>query len=215
VPREWSDRERVEDYLTREIPHRDIAEQLLLEALPSRVRSFADLGTGAGRLLALVRSEHPRARGLGLDFSQPMLVHARARFAGDEPVELIEHDLTEPLTLIDALRETAPLDAVVSGLAVHHLEHERKRTLFSEIHSLLGPGGVFANLDLATSPTPELHLRFREAIGRVDDDPADRLAGACDQLRWLREAGFTTVDCRFTWLELTLFVARRDERVKI
>jgi hypothetical protein len=74
---------------------------------------------------------------------------------------------------------------------------------------------VLVNLDLTTSPTPALHARFREAIGRAADDPTDRLADACEQLSWLREAGFASVDCRFKWLELTLFVAVRGPSVKL
>lgn len=49
---EWTDPERVTEYLSREIPHRDIAESLLLDALPQRVGRVLDLGTGDGRLLA-------------------------------------------------------------------------------------------------------------------------------------------------------------------
>jgi SAM-dependent methyltransferase len=201
--REWSDPERVADYLSREIPHRELAEELLLEALPERVERFLDLGTGDGRLLDLIRRHRSEANGIGVDVSRPMLDRARRRFDGVRLVELCEHDLATPLP------DFGPLDAVVSALAIHHLSHERKRFLFGEIHSLLRPGGVFVNLDLTTSPTPELHLRFREAIGRIDDDPADRLAGLGEQLDWLRDAGFDPVDCRFKWLELTLFVAAR------
>jgi hypothetical protein len=54
-----------------------------------------------------------------------------------------------------------------------------------------------------------LHERFREAIGQEHDDPADRLAGLCEQLDWLCDAGFERVDCRFKWLELALIVAAR------
>lgn len=209
---DWSDPRRVDDYLAREIPHRDVAEQLLLEALPQRVERFADLGTGAGRLLALVRMRHPRAHAIGLDSSEPMLELATARFGGDAAVDLHRHDLAEPLRAAPALHAGAALDAVVSALAIHHLEHARKRTLFAEVHELLRPGGVFLNLDLCTSPTPALHERFRRAIGRSEDDPADRLAAMGEQLSWLRIAGFEQVDCRFKWLELTLFVAARDGR---
>jgi tRNA (cmo5U34)-methyltransferase len=204
---EWSDRERVAEYLAREIPHRGVAEQMLLEALPSRVGRFLDLGTGDGRLLGLVRTCHPDAAGVGLDLSIPMLERARGRFADEKLIELSLGDLADPLLLADMFeRET--FDAVVSGLAIHHLEDARKRDLFSEIHGLLRPGGVFVNLDLVTSDTPALHERFRRAIGRVQDDPTDRLAGLCEQLGWLREAGFGEVDCHFKWLELALIVAR-------
>ena len=204
MPGEWSDPGRVAEYLSREIPYRSIAEAMLLEALPERVERFIDLGTGDGRLIALIREHHPDARGLGVDISQPMLDRAAERFADDPLVELREHDLADPLI------EQIPVDAVLSALAIHHLHDERKRALFGEVHSLLVPGGVFINLDLVASATPELHDRFRHAIGRPQDDPSDRLAGLSEQLGWLREAGFQEVDCHFKWLEMALFVATRD-----
>lgn len=46
-------------------------------------------------------------------------------------------------------------------------------------------------------------------LDEKQDDPADRLAGLCEQLGWLRDAGFEQVDCRFKWLELALIVAVR------
>lgn len=197
---EWSDPERVAEYLSREIPHRQTAEAMLLQALPARVDRFLDLGTGDGRLISLLREAHPDAEAIGLDSSEPMLSAARHRFAADPAVDLRLHDLRDPLPEDDSF------DAIVSGLAIHHLEDDRKRDLFGEVHGLLAPGGVFANLDLVEAPTPELHERFRREIGRPQDDPADRLADLCDQLAWLRAAGFAEVDCHFKWLQLTLVV---------
>lgn len=203
VPDGWRDRGHVAEYLSREIPHRDIAEGMLLDALPQQIERFIDLGTGDGRLVALIREHHPGAVAIGLDFSAPMLDRAAQRFADDPLVELLDHDLTKPLG------EQAPVDVVVSALAIHHLEHERKRSLFGEIHSLLVPGGVFVNLDLVASATMEQHERFRQAIGRPQDDPTDRLAGLCEQLDWLLDTGFQAVDCRFKWMELALIVAEK------
>ncbi len=201
VSSEWSDSGRVAEYLSREIPHRDIAEEMLLSALPQQVTRFVDLGTGDGRLLTLVRSRYPDAEGMGLDSSAPMLHRAQERFNGDPHTELREHDLRERLP------EVGVSDAIVSGLAIHHLEDERKQELFGEIHVLLAPGGVFANLDLVRSASSHLHERFRREIGRVEDDPTDRLAELSEQMGWLREAGFSEVDCHFKWLELALIVA--------
>jgi tRNA (cmo5U34)-methyltransferase len=203
MPGEWSNRVRVADYLAREIPHRQVAEGMLLQALPQRIGRFIDLGTGDGRLLALVRGRYPDAEGIGLDSSAPMLDRAKERFADDPRVELREHDLREALPVEGA-------DVVVSGLAIHHLEDARKRELFGEIYSLLASGGVFANLDLVRSASERLHERFRREIGRVEDDPTDRLAGLADQMAWLREAGFAEVDCHFKWLELGLMVAVKE-----
>ncbi len=201
----WSDPERVAEYLAREIPHRYVAEELLLAALPPKVERFLDLGTGDGRLLALIRAHHPEAVVVGVDSSPPMLDRAHKRFAEDAPIELHQRDLADPLIT------TGSFDVVVSGLAIHHLEDDRKRALFAEVHALLRPGGVFANLDLVTSATAALHERFRVAIGRAQDDPADRLAGLCEQLDWLRAAGFQEVDCHFKWLALALILARRAQ----
>ena len=198
---EWSDSARVAEYLSREIPHRHIAEEMLLAALPQRVERFLDLGTGDGRLLALVRARYPEAEAIGLDSSAPMLDRAKGRFDGDSLVSLRTHDLQ------DRLMDAGTADAVVSGLAIHHLDDERKRELFREIHTLLASGGVFANLDLVRAASAHLHERFRREIGRIADDPTDRLAGLAEQIDWLREAGFVEVDCHFKWLELTLVVA--------
>ncbi len=133
-----------------------------------------------------------------------MLARARERFVEDRLVELREHDLTQPFAV------QVPVDAVVSALAIHHLEHERKQALFREIRALLKPGGVFVNLDLVTAVSGEQHERFRLALGRAKDDPADRLAGLCDQLAWLRQAGFEDVECQFKWLQLALLVGTRS-----
>jgi trans-aconitate methyltransferase len=174
---------------------------MLMDALPERVERFLDLGTGDGRLLAAIRERHPQAMAVGLDASEPMLARAAERFGGDSLVDLRSHDLSH------SLGDAGPADAVVSGLAIHHLPDERKRELFGEVHALLAPGGVFANLDLVSAASPRLHERFRREIGRTEDDPSDRLADLSGQMGWLREAGFGEVDCHFKWLELALVVA--------
>lgn len=177
---------------------------MLLEALPERVDCFLDLGTGDGQLVSVVRSRHPRAEGVGLDYSIPMLERGRRRFRGDDGIELRLHDMRE------CLPDLGVFDLVVSGFAIHHVSHARKRSLFAEIRSALGAGGVFVNLDLVASATPARHERFRRAIGRPEDDPADCLADLCEQLAWLRKAGFGEVECDFKWLEMALMVAVCD-----
>jgi tRNA (cmo5U34)-methyltransferase len=204
---EWSEPERVAEYLSREIPHRPIAEKMLMEALPEQVERFLDLGTGDGRLLAAIRERHPGSRAVGLDASEPMLARVAERFDGDPLVEIRPHDLSLPLG------DAGPADAVVSGLAIHHLADERKRELFGEVHALLTPGGVFANLDLVSAASLRLHERFRREIGRTEDDPSDRLADLSKQVGWLRGVGFGEVDCHFKWLELALVVAVKDDRL--
>ena len=155
-----------------------------------------------GRLLALLKQGRSEIAGVGVDFSEVMLDAARERFAGDQRVELIRHDLAEPLPALGRF------DAVISSFAIHHLEHERKRSLYREIFDLLEPGGVFANFEHVASPTHRLHLAFFEAIGEPieDEDPSDRTLDVHTQLEWLRALGFDDVNCYWKWLEMALLV---------
>jgi tRNA (cmo5U34)-methyltransferase len=202
---EWTDDEgTVRRYLDRadEFPHRLEGEAVLLELVPRDARRILDLGTGDGRLIARLRADRPEMAAVGVDFSVIMLEAARERFAGDALVELVEHDLAEPLP------DLGRFDAIVSSFAIHHLEHERKRSLYGEAFGLLEPGGLFANFEHVASPTQRLHLAFFEAIDEPieNEDPSDRLLDVETQLEWLRELGFDDVDCYWKWLEMALLI---------
>jgi SAM-dependent methyltransferase len=201
---EWLEEGRVEQYLAAadEFPHRSEGEGVLLEHVPGGARRVLDLGTGDGRLLALLSSERPGMTGIGLEISEPMMRIAEERFAGDSRIELISHDLDEPLP------DLGSFDAVVSSFVIHHLEDGRKRSLFDEVVDILEPGGVFANFEHVASPTERLHLAFFEAINEPieNEDPSDRTVAVETQLGWLRESGFTDVDCYWKWLEMALLI---------
>jgi SAM-dependent methyltransferase len=202
---EWTaDEQKVHRYLDRadEFPHRLEGESVLLEHVPRDARRILDLGSGDGRLLALLQADRPEMLGVGLDFSDLMLREARKRFADDERIALVEHDLAEPLPALGRF------DAVVSSFAIHHLEHERKRSLYGEVFDLLEPGGVFANFEHVASPTHRLHVAFFAAIDEPleNEDPSDRLLDVETQLGWLRELGFDDADCYWKWLEMALLI---------
>ncbi len=203
---EWTTAEHALRYLARAdaYPHRAEGDGTLLGQIPGDARRILDLGTGDGRLLGLLSRDRPGMAGVGLDFSKPMLQAARERFVDDPRITLIEHDLAEPLPG-EALGR---FDAIVSSFAIHHLEHERKRSLYGEAFDLLEPGGVFANLEHVASPSERVHVAFFAAIGEPleDEDPSDRLLGVEPQLGWLRELGFEDVDCYWKWLEMALLV---------
>jgi tRNA (cmo5U34)-methyltransferase len=181
----------------------------LLEFMPAAARRILDLGTGDGRLLALVWNrlrEHPEAESVALDFSPAMLEAVRKRFASDSRVQVIEHNLDRPLP------ELGIFDAVISSFAIHHLLDERKRSLYAEIFDRLNPGGVFCNLEHVSSPTARLHEEFLYGIGYTpeNEDPSNKLLDVETQLRWLREIGFVDVDCHWKWRELALLGGRRE-----
>src|SRR4029453_5713075 len=168
---------------------------VLREFLPAAPRRVLDLGTGDGFTLGLLRNAYPDAEGVGVDFSAEMLALARQRFAGDPDVQIVEHDLDDPLP------DLGCFDLVVSSFAIHHCVDERKRALYGEVFRVLEPGGRFLNLEHVDSATPQLHVDFLAAIGKTpaEDDPSNKLVAVERQLTWLREIGFVQVDCHWKW----------------
>ncbi len=206
---EWSDFQHATAYLNIAdvIPHRTEGEVVLLDHIPINAKRVLDLGTGDGRLLKMLRMDRPDLKGVGLDISPAMLKAAQDNFVGDKSVKIIEHDLNEPL-----LRsEFGTFDIVITSLTLHHLTHERKRSIYEEAFYLLERGGVFCNLEHVDSPTVRLHEHFLDSIGNkiatfARDEHSDRLLSMETQLGWLKEIGFGEVDCYWKWLELALLI---------
>ena len=203
----WTSSEHVKDYLQRAdlIAHRGEGEAALLEFVPEETRRILDLGTGDGRLLALVRAQHPDTEAVAVDFSPAMLAAAQKRFGADGSIRIVEHNLDEPLPAL------GKFDAVISSFAIHHLVHERKQALYGEIFGLLNTGGVFCNLEHVSSPSQQLHEEFLQRIGFTveTEDPSNKLLDLETQLGWLRQIGFIDVDCQWKWRELALLTGRR------
>jgi ubiquinone/menaquinone biosynthesis C-methylase UbiE len=186
-----------------------------------------DLGCGDGILARTVLELHPEARAILLDHSEPMLERAQEACASyGNRCLVLWADLSEPLA--PHLAEARP-DLIISGYAIHHLPHDRKRALYAEIFELLPPGGLFVHLEHVASATPAVEALFdrlyidhltagrglpREQVeaeyhGRPDKAD-NRLLALESQLEWLREIGFQNVDCYFKWLELAVFGGTRS-----
>ena len=205
----WSEPEHAQAYLQnrKRIPRRDEGYRALLEFLPDQTYRVLDLGCGDGEVFGRVLDARPEATAVAADFSAEMLGVVRSRFAdaGDR-VTIVEHDLSEPLP-----ESWGMFDAVVSGFAIHHVDDDRKRALYTEVFERLRPGGAFLNLEHVASPTRELHEAFLATMGTApeDDDPSNQLAPVDEQLGWLRGIGFVQVDCHWKWRELALLAGIR------
>jgi tRNA (cmo5U34)-methyltransferase len=173
-----------------------------------------DLGAGTGLLSAAVAEAYPDARFELLDGSPEMLAEAEQRL-GELAAAVYIADMADPLP-------SGPFDAVVSALAIHHLEDEDKRKLFARVHEALRPGGVFVNAEQVLGPTRELAELYVEKwqcmcreLGASDDELAasvqrrrhDRCADVESQLQWLRAAGFASADCLYKYWEEAVLVA--------
>jgi tRNA (cmo5U34)-methyltransferase len=187
----------------RLVPSFDAFYGTAAAAVPERAKTVLDLGAGTGLLAAMVAAARPSARLTLVDGAPAMLDQARGVLG--ERVTYAVGDLAGELP-------AGPWCAIVSALAIHHLDDAGKRALFARARAAIKPGGVFVNADQIAGPTPALDARYRawheararaagssEAEWRAAEERmrVDRCAPLEDQLRWLREAGFEHVDCRF------------------
>ena len=214
----WKTETRVKEFLSGiraalPLANEQIAvmQTVIRAALPD-VQNFLDLGCGSGVLGQSLYSEYPKARGVFVDFSEPMLSAAREQLAGKN-AELHMQDLGQP-GWIEAVQAFAPFDVIVSGYAIHHLTDERKQELYREIYDLLRPGGVFINIEHVASSDQWVERLFEQSIidGIQQQQPqrsraeietefyampedGDICAPVEMQCYWLRKIGFEHVDC--------------------
>jgi tRNA (cmo5U34)-methyltransferase len=185
-------------------------------ALASRpIKRVLDLGAGTGLLAAMVARAHPGAELVLHDGAAGMLEQARERL-GDRASYVVA-DLTDPLP-------AGPWDAVVSALAIHHLDDDAKRALSASVHDALAPGGMFVNAEQVLGPTPALdavyfarHRATALELGATEEEweaaaqrmTHDRCSTVADQLQWLAEAGFTDVDAPWRDGRFAVLTGRR------
>ncbi len=191
--------------------------EALERVVPGEICRVLDLGAGTGLLSAVVAEALPEAQIELLDASEPMLALAQQRL-GDTVSAVHVADMA------GALPE-GPFDAVVSALAIHHLEHADKRALMRRIHVALRPGGLFANAEQVDAPTPELSAIYTQrwaddcrALGATEEEidgarkrmRHDRCTDVETQLGWLRDAGFATADCTYKSWRFAVLIAQKE-----
>lgn len=226
----WQQEDTVASFAERRrvlIPLLDVQEDILEQVLTRGqrpVERFLDLGAGTGAVSELVLGlggADSQSEGVLVDFSEPMLERASANlapFAGRW--QIVRGDLASPQW--QAGLPEGRYDAIVSGLAIHHLSPARKAELFAEAFDLLEPGGTFVNMDcvsvdgpleglfdeyMLASAVAHEHEHGRDGSDQnVDFDTGeDQLDSVEDQLRWLRDAGFQHVEVHFKWAEAAVF----------
>ena len=181
--------------------------------------TVADLGAGSGLFARHVLDVYPKASFTLIDASREMLDMARKRFQQQtESFTFVEQQLED-------FAEPERFDAVISSLAIHHLENADKRSLFKRIFAALRPGGAFINVDQIKGEPPFDQLYWKTWLAQVQASGAsetkiqtsvkrrkefDRDAGLSDQLTWLTEAGFEA-DCIYKHYFMAVFLALKIE----
>ena len=193
-----------------------------------RPRRLLDLGSGNGAMAHELLKDDAEIEATLIDASPEMLEQARRRLQPYAHVGLLQHSFQ------DLLRGQATLpmyDVVVSGLAIHHLDANEKKALFSYILDHLEPGGHFVNMDVVLADDASVEewymTLWREWIRETDardphtdqslesipqqyKDNPDNVPSALDeQLAALRDVGFRAVDCYYKYGVFAVYGGRK------
>ena len=214
-----ADRER------RRAGHRTLMAELLPFG-PEEEFTFVDLGAGTGAASRTIMDYFPGAQAVLADFSPQMMAQGAAELAAYEGrYRYVEFDLAQPGPWPEQI--PSPVRAVVTSLAVHHLNDQRKQELFADIGAHLVPGGWFLNYDPVKPPDPVTEEAWLRAGDRRDPEAAHKRAHRSheEQLRYenhvrymipldtqvafLRAAGFEGVDVYWKELDYVIYGGRR------
>ena len=207
----------------------------ILKSKEGPIENFMDLGCGDGILGGTILGEFPTARGVFVDFSEPMLEQAREQLEEYADRLVFENlDYGDP-AWVERVQTRGQFDAIVSGYSIHHQPDLRKRQVYKEIFSLIKPGGWFVNIEhvaCAAQLNIDLfenhYVTARYAIEKANggtrtfeqlaeeyknrpDKAANILAPTELQCGWLREVGYQEVDCYFRIYELAVFGGRKPK----
>ena len=204
------------------VPERESQLQIIVDLVPcpDRPGTIFELCCGEGLLAQALLERFPACTVCGFDGSTTMLRRAQERLA-----RFGERFQPKPFDLASRSWRAVdrPVHAVVTSLAVHHLERPQKQVLFRDVHRMLAPGGVFVVADLVEPAHPlgrevaakawdeAVRERALELDGTTDGfdffqrerwnsyryfDPEDidKPSRLLDQLKWLEQAGFVDVD---------------------
>jgi tRNA (cmo5U34)-methyltransferase len=145
--------------------------------LSTRAFRLLELGVGTGALTSVVLEAFPHASVVGIDVSPRMIAAARRRLRRyRERVELLAGRLEAGWD--------GRFDAIVSALAIHHLEDREKAGLFRRVHRSLSPGGYFGDADDHLPEDPVFDSRYAQIAASELEGRRRQSAYRSPQLVW-------------------------------
>jgi tRNA (cmo5U34)-methyltransferase len=179
--------------------------------------TILDLGAGTGLFSALVLQKYPDAKITLVDISEKMLEIAKKRFDMNAYIQIFCQDFTK-------FETATKYDAIISSLAIHHLEDNSKIELYDKIYTMLKDKGLFIHAEQVEGETPYMaHLNNKRWKEHVEDSglaPAEQEAAyervkldkrvpLSIQLEWLKNSGFKEVDCLYKYYDFTVIYCKK------
>ncbi len=179
--------------------------------------NILDIGAGTGLFSAFMLKKYPNANLTLIDISEKMLEVAKSRFLNHPNVKYITDDYTK-------YRFDETYDLVISSLSIHHLTNTEKKDLYRHIFSIMKSNSLFINADQVLGDTPYLDSLYKkewrrkvensklskeEILNAYERTKLDKMSTLDEQLNWLKEIGFTDVDCIYKNLNFVVILGRK------
>jgi tRNA (cmo5U34)-methyltransferase len=213
------------DYGRYFVPERELQIRIICDLIPPCAGTFhiLELCSGEGLLAGALLKRFPDCIVHGFDGSIEMLQQSERQLAqygerfAPERFDLHARDWRNP---------PWPLQAVVSSLAIHHLDADEKQQLYADVYRMLNAGGALVIADLiqpageagtsvaARTWDEAVRQRALELDGNTKafdyfrqskwnyyefPDAFDKPSSLFEHLKWLESAGFRDVDAY--WLK--------------
>ncbi|MEQ8173759.1 MAG: methyltransferase domain-containing protein [Syntrophomonadaceae bacterium] len=180
--------------------------------------AILDIGAGTGLMSALLLKKYPGASLTLIDVSDQMVEMARQRFQNASDIEYIIDDFARH-------RFSKSFDIIISSLAIHHLNEAEKEALYHKVYHTLEKPGCFINADQVLGSTVYMENLYKEdwkqkvlasPLTSEELDQAyertrmDQMSTLRDQLGWMKDAGFSEVDCVYKYYNFVVLYARKQ-----
>lgn len=209
----------------------NVTLDLLTDLLPQGA-SVLELGAGSGLFTReMINTEHFNEI-IVSDGAEAMLAIAKNNLS-NHSTHLIFDNLDFTQTCWSKKYKDIKIDAVTSSMAIHHAAN--KKALFNEVYNVLSPNGVFVFADHVAGASPLIDnligtkrakiklsssdkeikdpLKIENFI-KDDNEKQDAEGNKCEPitsyLNYLKEVGFTDVDCIWRDYWLAVFVAKKS-----
>lgn len=174
-----------------------------------------DLGCGTGTIAKKISERFENSKIVCLDISSNMIEMAKVKLSNHPNTEFITEDFSKT-----EFKET--YDVVVSSLSLHHLETDKKKKEFyRKIYELLNESGAFLNADVVLASSKywqEQNMQkwieyMKKSVSEQEIihnwipkyESEDRPAVLFDQLTWLKEIGFKSVDVIWKYFNFSVY----------
>ncbi len=234
----WDKKEKLSKYVGGVRQFFPLAEEQLdmisriIEKFNPSINTFLDMGCGDGFLGHFIYQLYPDAHGVFLDRSPEMVQKAKNKDT-DQNSEFVVQDFGDP-NWYRSIKTSRKFDLIIAGYSIHHIENTEKKSLYRDIFELLNQSGIFLNLEHVSSSTPVVQEMFnelfldgmfnyhehikdkktREEIEQIYNEPEhkilNKLESVEEQCLWLKDIGFTNVDCYMKIFELALFGGKKQ-----